>query len=434
MCSSNLACTTLAVFLVGGLANGVIACAPIVRVRPYVPGHGERVNGAVYQLPQALLQTDFTLKLTLRPAPTCAATAASCAKLELAEADSTLDQVKLDTIAIPDPAAAFIIRSAGSFMMKTTFNANFSEKGELTSSQATTADQSLGFATWGLETLAKVAKAFATAGETPELTRRHENAKQRVALDAVMAKLDERIVSLASGELPLALATPADKSPQTSAASTGNATPAAAGASTEIDKILALKGKLRTEIAALDAELCKTVSVPVTCLLDPSSKSAFKISEAEGDCPAYPAVRAALAAAEIDVKAPLPELTVTLYELAGRPSAASNGKDAGAKAAPAASIGAKAEEISGFVYRIPAWFRVEVISERRSQIQKIVAIPQRGQLAVFALDDGDLRAGKTVEVSLHPSLGMLKQVKLNGEPINLSSAGKTVNAAASLAP
>jgi hypothetical protein len=76
---------------------------------------------------------------------------------------------------------------------------------------------------------------------------------------------------------------------------------------------------------------------------------------------------------------------------------------------------------------------VEVTSEHKSQLQKILAIPQRGQLAVFGLDDDDLRTGKTVEVSLHPSLGMLSEVKLNGDPVDLDSARKLVGSATSMA-
>ena len=91
------------------------------------------------------------------------------------------------------------------------------------------------------------------------------------------------------------------------------------------------------------------------------------------------------------------------------------------------------QETHGFVYRVPAWFNVEITSENRSQIQKILAIPQRGQLAVFGIDDGDLRPGKTIEVSLHPSLGMLSEVKLNGEPMDLDSVRKLVVSATDLA-
>jgi hypothetical protein len=116
------------------------------------------------------------------------------------------------------------------------------------------------------------------------------------------------------------------------------------------------------------------------------------------------------------VKSPLPELTVTLTGF-------------GAKQVTASPM----QETHGFVYRIPAWFNAEITSENRSQIQKILAIPQRGQLAVFGVDDDDLRAGKTVEVSLHPSLGMLSEVKLNGDPIDLDSARKLVGSATSLA-
>jgi hypothetical protein len=433
MRSSEVTCRALVVFLVGGIATASVACAPVVRVRPYLPGEGEPVNGAVYHLPQALLQTDFTLKLTLRPAATCAAAAANCAKLELAGMDSAVEQAKLDTIAIPDPAAAFVIQSAGSFMMKTTFAAQFSEKGELTSSKATSADQSLEFATWGLETIAKVAKAIAAAGETPEVTRRHESAKRRAALEAAIAKLDARIITLANGDLALANAAGSSKLPKRASGSAGDTAASVAGVSAEIDRILAFRGKLRNEIAAIDGELIRTLSVPVTCLLDPSSKSAFKISEANGDCPAYEAIRTALVAAEVNVETPLPELTVTLYELGTRPTGPSEVPDSGSHAAPARSTGVKMAEISGFVYRIPAWFRAEVTSERKTRIQKIVAIPQRGQLAVFGVNDGDLRAGKTVEVSLHPSLGMLKEVKLNGEPINLDNAGKLVDSATNVA-
>jgi hypothetical protein len=54
-------------------------------------------------------------------------------------------------------------------------------------------------------------------------------------------------------------------------------------------------------------------------------------------------------------------------------------------------------------------------------------------LAVFGVDDDDLRAGKTVEVSLHPSLGMLSEVKLNGDPVDLDSARKLVGSATNLA-
>jgi hypothetical protein len=54
-------------------------------------------------------------------------------------------------------------------------------------------------------------------------------------------------------------------------------------------------------------------------------------------------------------------------------------------------------------------------------------------LAVFGIDDGDLRTGKTIEVSLHPSLGMLSEVKLNGEPMDLDSARKLVTSATNLA-
>jgi hypothetical protein len=85
------------------------------------------------------------------------------------------------------------------------------------------------------------------------------------------------------------------------------------------------------------------------------------------------------------------------------------------------------------VYRVPAWFNAEITSENRSQLQKILAIPQRGQLAVFGLDDDDLLAGKTIEVSLHPSLGILSAVKLNGEPFDLDSARKLVGSVTGLA-
>lgn len=436
MRSFEVRCSALVGLLVAGFATAGVGCAPVVRVRPYLPGEGEWVSGAVYHLPQALLQTDFTLKLTLRPAATCATAAANCAKLELAQSDSAIEQAKLDTIAIPDPAAAFVIESAGSFMMKTTFAGQFSEKGELTSSKATSADQTLEFATWGLESIAKVAEAVAAAGDSPVATRRHEMAKRRAALESAISKLDDRIMTLANGDLAPANAADlvgSGKPPTAESGSKGDRAASVTKVSAEIARILSLKGKLRTEIAAIDGELVKTLSVPVTCLLDPSSKSAFKISEANGDCPAYEAIRTALVAAEVIMKAPLPELTVTLHALGARPTGPQSVPVSGSNVVPARSAAEKAARISGFVYRIPAWFQAEVTSEHKSRIQKIVAIPQRGQLAVFGFNDGDLRAGKTIEVSLHPSLGMLKEVKLNGEPINLDHAGKLVDSATTAA-
>jgi hypothetical protein len=387
MCSFERTCKSLGLVVVAAIAAA--ACShTTVRVRPYVPGDSAWTNsGAVYHLPKALLQTDFTLKLTLRPASSCSEGPANCMRLVLAATDATIEQAKLETLSIPDPAAAFVIRSPGSFMVKTTFAAQFNEKGELTSAKATSLNQVIEFAAWGLETIGSLAKAVAAAGPTPEADRRHRLAKRRLALEQALASLDDRF----------------------DAASVANA-------SAEIDKIVALRKKIATELAAIDGELVKTLSIAVTCVLDPSSKDVFHISESGGDCPAYAAVRTALTSAEVVVKSPLPELTVTLDGL-------------GAKHGKTGAM----QEIHGFVYRVPAWFRVEVASEHKSQIQKILAIPQRGELAVFGLDDDDLRTGKTVEVSLHPSLGMLSEVKLNGEPIDLDSARKLVESAASMA-
>jgi len=369
----------------------------------------------VYHLPKALLQTDFALKLTLRPASNCADSPANCARLVLAATDATIEQPKLDTVSIPDRAAAFVIRSPGSFMLKTAFAAQFNEKGELNSAKATSSNQVLEFAAWGLETIGTVAKAVAAAGLTPEADRRNQKAKRRLALEQALASLDDRFIKLAKGDISASKGTNKANEPKKSETA-GEVAASVANASAEIDKIVALRKKIETEIAAIDSELVKTLSIPVTCVLDPSSKDAFNISESGGDCPAYAAVRTALTAAQVDVKSPLPELTVTLDGF-------------GAKQATTGTM----QEVHGFVYRVPAWFRVEITSEHKSRMQKILAIPQRGQLAVFGLDDDDLRTGKTVEVSLHPSLGMLSEVKLNGEPVDLDSARKLVESASSMA-
>jgi hypothetical protein len=381
-----------------------------------VPGDTNSANrGAVYHLPKALLQTAFTIKLTLRPAPDCADSPANCARLFLEREDATIEKPTLETFSIPDPAAAFVIHSPGSFMLKTTFAAQFNEKGELTSAKSTSSNQVIEFATWGLETIGTVAKAVATAGATPEVDRRNQKAKRRLVLEQALASLDEKFNRLANGDVPVSEGTnklEGARKPGT----TGDIVGSVAKASAEIDKIVALKKKINDEIATLDSELVKTLSIAVTCLLDPSSKDTFQISESDGDCPAYAAVRTALTAAQVNVKSPLPELTVTLMGL-------------GAKQVTASLM----QETHGFVYRVPAWFNVEITSENRSQIQKILAIPQRGQLAVFGIDDGDLRTGKTIEVSLHPSLGMLSEVKLNGEPMDLDNVRKLVASGTNLA-
>ncbi len=392
MCSFEGMRTSLVLVVLAGIASA--ACShTTVRVRPYEAGDTAWTNpGAVYYLPKALLQTDFTVKLTLRPPSSCSDGPANCTRLVLAAADATIEQAKIEPVSIPDPAAAFVVRSPGSFMVKTAFAAQFNEKGELTSAKATSSNQAIELATWGLETIGTVAKAVAAAGPTPEADRRSLLAKRRLALEQALTSLDEGFIKLA------------EEGASTASTSAG------------MDKIVALRKKIQTEIAAIDGELVKTLSVPVTCVLDPSAKDAFSISESGGDCPAYAAVREALTAADVEVKSPLPGLTVTLDGLGGKHAA----------------TGAM-QEVHGFVYRVPAWFRVQVTSEHKSQVQKILAIPQRGQLAVFGLDDDDLRAGKTVEVSLHPSLGMLSEVKLNGEPVDLDSARKLVGSATSMA-
>jgi hypothetical protein len=412
MCSFKRTCQSLALLV----ATGIASCSTTVRVRPYVPGDTDSANrGAVYHLPKALLQTAFTVKLTLRPALDCADSPANCARLVLAREDATIEKPTLETFSIPDPAAAFVIHSPGSFMLKTTFAAQFNEKGELTSAKSTSSNQFIEFTTWGLETIGTVAKAVAAAGATPEVDRRNQKAKRRLVLEQALASLDEKFNKLANGDVPVSEGTnklEGARKPGT----TGDIVGSVAKASSEIDKIVALKKKINDEIATLDSELVKTLSIAVACLLDPSSKDTFQISESEGDCPAYAAVRTALTAAQVNVKSPLPELTVTLMGL-------------GAKQVTASLM----QETHGFVYRVPAWFNVEITSENRSQIQKILAIPQRGQLAVFGIDDGDLRTGKTIEVSLHPSLGMLSEVKLNGEPMDLDSVRKLVASATNLA-
>jgi len=412
MCSFKTRYQSLALLTATGIAW--TACShTTVRVRPYVPGNTDSANyGAVYHLPKALLQTAFTVKLTLRPASDCVDSPANCTRLVLAGGDATIEKPTLETLSIPDPAAAFVIHSPGSFMLKTTFAAQFNEKGELTSAKSTSSNQVLEFSTWGLETIGTVAKAVAAAGATPEADRRNQKAKRRLLLEQALASLDEKFNKLANGDVPAAEGTEEAKKSKTK----GDMVGSVAKASAEIDKIVALKKKINDEIATLDSELVKTLSIPVTCQLDPSSKDTFHISESDGDCPAYAAVRTALTAAQVNVKSPLPELTVTLTGF-------------GAKQVTASPM----QETHGFVYRIPAWFNAEITSENRSQIQKILAIPQRGQLAVFGVDDDDLRAGKTIEVSLHPSLGMLSEVKLNGEPMDLDSARKLVGSATNLA-
>jgi hypothetical protein len=415
MCSFKTTCKSLALFVATGIAW--MACShTTVRVRPYAPGETDSANhGAVYHLPKALLQTAFTVKLILRPASNCADSPANCARLVLAEGDATIEKPTLETLSIPDPAAAFVIHSPGSFMLKTTFAAQFNEKGELTSAKSTSSNQVLEFAAWGLETIGTVAKAVAAAGATPEADRRNQKAKRRLVLEQALASLDEKFNNLANGDLLAPKGMKKADGPKKSE-TTGDVASSVANASAEIDKIITLRNKIQSEITTLDSELVKTLSIPVTCLLDPSSRDTFHISESGGDCPAYAAVKTALTAAQVNVKSPLPELTVTLAGL-------------GAKQVTASTM----QETHGFVYRIPAWFHAEITSEHSSQIQKILAIPQRGQLAVFGLDDDDLLAGKTIEVSLHPSLGMLSAVKLNGEPIDLDSARKLVGSATGLA-
>jgi hypothetical protein len=181
-------------------------------------------------------------------------------------------------------------------MLKTTLAAQFNEKGELTSAKSTSSNQVIEFATWGLETIGTVAKAVAAAGATPEADRRNQKAKRRLVLEQALASLDEKFNRLANGDFPVSEGTNKLEGARKSG-TTGDIVGSVAKASAEIDKIVALKKKINDEIATLDSEFVKTLSITVTCQLDPSSKDTFHISESDGDCPAYAAVRTALTAA-----------------------------------------------------------------------------------------------------------------------------------------
>lgn len=407
MRSSRFHATAAGLVAAAGLV--VSGCGVPVHARPYSPADAEHARGVVYHLPKALLQVDFTLKLTLRPKVKCAETVNECDTLQVRRGDAVVETPKLETVAVPDLAAGFVIDSPESFLVSTNFEAQINEKGELVSSKAKSESKAVEVATWGLETLTKIAKVMAMAGRSGAPAR-HEKAKLQEQLEVAIARLDERVLK----QVASPVAPPADGKAKKGKAEVESI----AGAAAEIDKILALKAKLRAEVAALDTELVKTLSVPVTCLFDPTTASTFAISgdKAASACPAYVAIAGALTNMEV-VHDPLPILMVQVNDLG---------------ASPAAALPLK-NEVKGFVYRIPAWFRVELKSERGSQVDKVVALPQRGRLAVFAIADSDLRPGKTIEVSLHPSLGLLNQVKLNGEPIKLESATKLVDSATALA-
>jgi hypothetical protein len=87
---------------------------------------------------------------------------------------------------------------------------------------------------------------------------------------------------------------------------------------------------------------------------------------------------------------------------------------------------------NGFYYRLPAWAKVELTTESHASISATIPIPQWGCLALWSISGDDLRSGKEIAIELHPGLGSVKAVTLNGEPVAAADLGKAVDAAQKL--
>lgn len=390
------------------IALACAGCSAQMLTTPVHPFEAEEPPaGALYFLPRSSVQIDFTVKITAKPKPNCGNpendknySAPDQCSLVAAASAFTLSDAAITHLSRPDEQAAFLLSTPASFMMKTGFTASFSESGELTASSASFADQTAQFAALGLETLAKVAGRVAMAGPSPSITGR-EQARLRLAkVHKSIDALDDRL-TVSVNDLKK------DPPPRKPSEITE-----------EVTKLLELRGKLVAFAAELEASTKLELQVPVRCVIEKPVEGTIDLNAA---CSAYQQVRIALTRAQISTPDGLPALALRLTQIAPSTGASSCTK-----------VAADKEPASGFYYRIPAWATAELSSQFHSNVSATLPMPQWGCLALWSIDENDLRTGKEIAVELHPGLGSVKSVKLNGEPIATGELGKVVDAAQKL--
>jgi hypothetical protein len=399
---------------------GTVGCVPHAQIH-VSPAGQQAPKGLVYYLPKAFAKLDFKLHMKTE----CNPSAATCQLVP----SLSIEDATLDTVAVPDTTAAFILDSSDedSIFVKTTFTAELNSTGELTSADSQDTSQALALASVGIGIASTAAKAllmgdsekslFTQVKELRELSKRYDEQAALLRSEMVVAaKLNAGANARRAAAKPRKLADIAS----------------------DLKTLSDAKKEIAADLATIEKLLSSDVTVPITCYADLSG-DATTIAVNDGNCPAVSdsiaTVERALVANLGKNRFPRPAITLQLSNptvLAG----------------PSAPVDKPAQ---GIAYRLPAWYDIQLrISLSPSsavgapaavtgqhpiatyaQVRK--AIPQRGKIAVLDVPDNHLKSDGHVVVKLHPGLGSIQSVTFSSAPFSPDDAKSAATAITTLA-
>lgn len=388
------------------IAAMAVGCSSALRVTRYDPSENLEGEGSVYFLPKVLLELRFGVEVTARPGDTCARVVDDCQAL-VEPGGIRLVDPELVPVILPDDEAGYVLESQGTFVTETDFTATFNEVGELLSTNATVTDRSLETAAWGVETLGKLFATVVMAGGS-ELKLTQQRATRRDQLLKAIRLTNEAVSeALDQGDVDAVL---------------------------EAETNLA---ELYGALAAVEADLTTTTTLPVACTIDPTDVGlmagedggirVFDIDPGRGvTCPAYAFLATWLKGSGLAFVPPLPTIKIRLTPQASVETLRSPADQWEALRRKAGSAGSP--WVPGLVYRIPAWFEVSVLSTAGPLLHSTLAVPQLGQLAALTIDPSSLRKDRSFQISLYEGLGSVQEVHYQLSAVDLESATQVVDA------
>lgn len=381
------------------------ACASTLRVSRYDPAQSQEGAGTVYFLPKVTFRLQLGLEITSHPDGECSRVIDACAPVVNPE-DVRLIKPELISVVLPDDSAGFVLESQGTFVTETEFGATFSKEGELLTANASVTDKSLETMAFGVETLGKLFSSVVMAGASDlRITQQHATRRQQIlkAIDLVHA---EAAKGLEQGDP---------------------------------DAVLEAKPRLdalQKELNAIEAVLHTTVVLPFACSIEPDAVTVtagpdgdvrvFEIDPTRAPtCPGYAWLQRWLGTQGLS-SVRLPTITVRLIPRASVDDLRSTDDQWDTLRREVSSP--QLSWVPGLVYRVPAWFEVNVVSSAGPLLSQTVAVPQLGKLAALTVDGSALRKDRSLEVTLHQGLGSLDDVHYQLSAVDLESAGEVVDA------